>query len=223
MVSKDPPRSADHPSRLNGQGFRIPLRNRSRNNRSPSLSSPSSRKHRLEKKKLIRHSSSSVSSISSSSSSSRSRSRRYKKRHHRLRSVSRHCGHRHSLKRQRIPSSSSDRRSQKPYNERADVKSVSPIRHSLLPSPSRSTVTHEISLTVRPQDDDFQSPSKSNFKKPHITDSQFHSNVDPSDFIRKFPRKETGTEDNSRPKSSIEAEIVINKKKKEIIVTRNYI
>ena len=35
-------------------------------------------------------------------------------------------------------------------------------------------------------------------------------------YIRKFPRKETGTEDNSLPKSSIEAEIVIK-------ITRNYI
>ena len=73
-----------------------------------------------------------------------------------MRSVSQHCGHRHSQKRRRLPSSSSsDRRSKKSYNERAGVKSVSPIRHSLLPSPSRSTFTHEISLTVRPQDDDF--------------------------------------------------------------------
>ena len=130
IVSRDRSKSTDRPSRLDGQGFRIPLRNSSPNNRSPSLSSPSRRKHRSEKKKRIRHTSSSVSSISSSSSSSRSRSRRYK-RHHRLRSVSQHCGHRHSRKRQRLPSSSSDRRSKKSYNERAGVKSVSPIRHSL--------------------------------------------------------------------------------------------
>ena len=131
VVSRDRSKSTDRPSRLDGQGFRIPLRNSSPINRSPSLSSPSRRKHRLEKKKRIRHSSSSVSSISSSSSSSRYRSRRYKKGHHRLRSVSQHCGHRHSRKRRRLPSSSSDRRSKKSYNEKAGVKSVSPIRHSL--------------------------------------------------------------------------------------------
>ena len=132
VVSRDRSKLTDRPSRLDGQGFRIPLRNSSPINRSPSLSSPSRRKHRSEKKKRIRHSSSSVSSISSSSSSSRSRSRRYKKRHHRLRSVSQHCGHRHSRKRRRLPSSSSsDRRSKKSYNERAGVKSVSPIIHSL--------------------------------------------------------------------------------------------
>ena len=131
VVSRDRSKSTDHPSRLDGQGFRIHLRNSSPINWSPSLSSPSRRKHRSEKKKRIRHSSSSVSSISSSSSS-RSRSRRYKKRHHRLRSFSQHCGHRHSRKRRRLPSSSSsDRRSKKSYNERAGVKSVFPIRHSL--------------------------------------------------------------------------------------------
>ena len=133
VVSRDRSKSTDRPSRLDGQGFRIPLRNSSPNNRSPSLSSPSRRKRRSEKKKKrIRHSSSSVSSISSSSSSSRPRSRRYKKRHHRMRSVSQHCGHRHSRQRRRLPSfSSSDRRSKKSYNGRAGVKSVSPIRHSL--------------------------------------------------------------------------------------------
>ena len=135
VVSRDHSKSTDCRSRLDGQGFRIPLKNSSLNNQSPSLSSPSRRKRRSEKKKkkkTIRHSSSSVSSICSSSSSSRSRSRRYKKRHHRLRSVSQHCGHRHSHKRRRLPSSSSsDRRSKKSYNERAGVKSVSPIRHSL--------------------------------------------------------------------------------------------
>ena len=132
VVSRDRSKSTDRPSSLDGQGFRIPLRNSSPNNRSPSLSSPSRRKRRSKKKKKrIRHSSSSVSSISSSSSS-RPRSRRYKKRHHRMRSVSQHCGHRHGRKRRRLPSfSSSDRRSKKSYNERAGVKSVSPIRHSL--------------------------------------------------------------------------------------------
>ena len=189
VVSRDRSKSTDHPSRLDGQGFRIPLRNSSPNNRSPSFSSPSRRsrrKHRSEKKKKrIRHSSSSGSSISSCSSSSRSRSRRHKKRHHRSRSVSRHHRHRHGRKRRRSPSSSSsERRSKKSYNERADEKSVSPVRQSLSPSPSRFTVAHEISLTVGSHDDDFQFPSKSNFKKPapHITDSQFYSNVDPSDF-----------------------------------------
>ena len=72
VVSRDRSKSTDCPSRLDGQGFRIPLRNSSPNNRSPSFSSPS-REHRSEKKKCIRHSSSSVSSISSSLSSSRSR------------------------------------------------------------------------------------------------------------------------------------------------------
>ena len=172
VVSRDRSKSTDHPSRLDGQGFRIPLRNSSPNNRSPSFSSPSRRsrrKHRSEKKKKrIRHSSSLGSSISSSSSSSRSRSRRHKKRHHRSRFVSRHHRHRHGRKRRRSPSSSSsERRSKKSYNERADAKSVSPVRQSLSPSPSRFTVAHEISLTIGPHDDDFQSPSKSNFKKPH--------------------------------------------------------
>ena len=129
VVSRDRSKSTDRPSRLDGQGFRIPLRNSSPNNRSPSLSSPSRRKRRLEKKK---NAPGILSSISSSFSSFRSRSRRYKKKHHRLRSVSQHCGHRHSCKRRRLTtSSSSDRRSKKSYNERAGVKSVSPIRHSL--------------------------------------------------------------------------------------------
>ena len=172
VVSRDRSKLTDHPSRLDGHGFRIPLRNSSPNNRSPSFSSPSRRsrrKHRSEKKKKrIRHSSSSGSSISSSSSSSRSRSRRHKKRHHRSRSVSRHHQHRHGRKRWRSPSSSSfGRRSKKSYNERADAKSVSPVRQSLSPSPSRFTVAHEISLTVGPHCDDFHSPSKSNFKKQH--------------------------------------------------------
>ena len=91
---RDHSRSADRPGRLDGQGFIIPLRNSSPNNRYPSFSSPSRRsrrKHRLEKKKkCIRHSYSSDSSISSCSSSSRSRPRRYNKRHHRSRSFSWH-------------------------------------------------------------------------------------------------------------------------------------
>ena len=103
LVSRDHSKSTDRPSRLDGQGFRIPLRNSSPNNRSPSFSSPSRRsrrKHRSEKKKKrIRHSSSSGSSISSSSSSSRSRSRRHKKRHHISRSVSQHHRQRHGRKR----------------------------------------------------------------------------------------------------------------------------
>ena len=52
VVSRDRSKSTDHPSRLDGQGFRIPLRNSSPNNRPPSLSSPSWRKHRSEKKKM---------------------------------------------------------------------------------------------------------------------------------------------------------------------------
>ena len=55
VVSRDRSKSTDHPSRLDGQGFRIPLRNSSPNNRSPSFSSPSRRsrrKHRSEKKKI---------------------------------------------------------------------------------------------------------------------------------------------------------------------------
>ena len=239
LVSRDRSKSTDRPSRLDGQGFRIPLRNSSPNNRSPSFSSPSRRsrrKHRSEKKKKrIRHSSSSDSSISSSSSSSRSRSRRHKKRHHRSRSVSRHHRHRHGRKRRRSPSSSSERRSKKSFNVRADAKSVSPVRQSLSPSPSRSTVAHEISLTVGPHDDDFQSPSKSKSQETtNIADSQFLSNVEPPEFQdeeekfsfaqvideifnilpeEKFPRKEAGTDDNPRPKSSIESEMVKEKRK----------
>ena len=104
------------------------------------------------------------------------------------------------------------------------------------PSPSRSTVAHEISLTVGPHDDDFQSPSKSKSQETttNIADSHFHSNVEPPEFQdeeekfsfaqvideifnilpeEKFPRKETGTEDNPRPKSSIESEMVKEKRK----------
>ena len=51
VVSRDRSKSTDRPSRLDGQGFRIPLRNSSPINQSPSLSSPSRRKHRSEKKK----------------------------------------------------------------------------------------------------------------------------------------------------------------------------
>ena len=51
VVSRDRSKSTDCPSRLDGQGFRIPLRNSSPNNRSPSLSSPSRRKRRSGKKK----------------------------------------------------------------------------------------------------------------------------------------------------------------------------
>ena len=102
---------------------------------------------------------------------------------------------------------------------RADAKSVSPVRQSLSHSPSRSTVAHEISLTVGPHDDDFQFPSKSKSQETttNIADSQFHSNVEPPEFQdeeekfsfaqvideifnilpeEKFPRKETGSEDN---------------------------
>ena len=51
VVSRDHSKSTNRPSWLDGQGFRIPLRNSSPNNRSPSLSSPSRRKRRSEKKK----------------------------------------------------------------------------------------------------------------------------------------------------------------------------
>ena len=87
-----------------------------------------------------------------------------------------------------------------------------------------------------PHDDDFQSPSKSKSQETttNIADSQFHSNVEPPEFQdkeekfsfaqvideifnilpeEKFPRKETGTEDNPRPKSSIESEMVKEKRK----------
>ena len=49
VVSRDRSKSTDPPSRLDGQGFRKPLRESSPNNRSPSLSSPSRRKCRSEK------------------------------------------------------------------------------------------------------------------------------------------------------------------------------
>ena len=48
IVSRDRSKSTDRPSRLDGQGFRIPLRNSSPNNRSPSFSSPSRRSRRKQ-------------------------------------------------------------------------------------------------------------------------------------------------------------------------------
>ena len=91
-------------------------------------------------------------------------------------------------------------------------------------------------MTVGPHDDDFQSPSKSKSQETttNIADSQFLSNVEPPEFQdeekkfsftqvideifnilpeEKFPRKEAGTEDNPRPKSSIESEMVKEKRK----------
>ena len=87
-----------------------------------------------------------------------------------------------------------------------------------------------------PHDDDFQSLSKSKSQETttNIADSQFHSNVEPPEFQdeeekfsfaqvideifnilpeEKVPRKETGTEDNPRSKSSIESEMVKEKRK----------
>ena len=93
-----------------------------------------------------------------------------------------------------------------------------------------------IYLTVGPHDDDSQSPSKSKSQETitNIADSQFLSNVEPQEFQdeeekfsfaqvideifnilpeEKFPRKETGTEDNPQTKSSIESEMVKEKRK----------
>ena len=55
IVSRDRSKSTDRPSRLDGQGFRIPLRNSSPNNRSPSFSSPSRRSRRKHRSGILLH------------------------------------------------------------------------------------------------------------------------------------------------------------------------
>ena len=216
---------------------------RMRRNRSRSLSHQEKRNR--SKKKKHRHRSSSDSS-SSSSSEDRSRKHKRKQKHRRSRSKSRRYDRRpKGYRRHRSSSSYSSfsseervfKRPRTDYQRHEHPNDVirfsSPIRVQSdnqqrssycareINSPAKSNTEHDISINVRPQDNDFENSSehRDSVQDPSGDDFEPTEDEERASFYQlieevfkflpadRFPRKSEVVESNQRPRSSIELDV----------------
>ena len=216
---------------------------RMRRNRSRSLSHQEKRNR--SKKKKHRHRSSSDSS-SSSSSEDRSRKHKRKQKHRRSRSKSRRYDRRpKGYRRHRSSSSYSSFSSEERVFKRPRtdyqrhehpndvIRSSSPIRVQSdnqqrssycareIKSPAKSNTEHDISINVRPQDNDFENSSeyRDSVQDPGGDVFEPTENEERASFYQlieevfkflpadRFPRKSEVVESNPRPRSSIELDV----------------
>ena len=214
-----------------------------RRNRSRSLSHQEKRNR--SKKKKHRHRSSSDSS-SSSSSEDRSRKHKRKQKHRRSRSKSRRYDRRpKGYRRHRSSSSYSSFSSEERVFKRPRtdyqrhehpndvIRSSSPVRVQSdnqqrssycareINSPAKSNTEHDISINVRPQDNDFENSSEYRdlVQDPGGDDFEPTEDEERASFYQlieevfkflpadRFPRKSEVVESNPRPRSSIELDV----------------
>ena len=214
-----------------------------RRNRSRSLSHQEKRNR--SKKKKHRHRSSSDSS-SSSSSEDRSRKHKRKQKHRQSRSKSRRYDRRpKGYRRHRSSSSYSSfsseeivfKRPRTDYQRHEHpndvIRSSSPIRVQSdnqqrssycareINSPAKSNTEHDISINVRPQDNDFENSSehRDSVQDPGGDDFEPSEDEERASFYQlieevfkflpadRFPRKSEVVESNPRPRSSIELDV----------------
>ena len=220
-----------------------------RRNRSRSLSHQEKRNR--SKKKKHRHRSSSDSS-SSSSSEDRSRKHKRKQKHRRSRSKSRQYDRRPKVyRRHRSFSSYSSFSSEERVFKRPRtdyqrhehpndvIRSSSPIRVQSdnqqrssycareINSPAMSNTEHDISINVRPQDNDFENLSehRDSVQDPGGDDFEPTEDEERASFYQlieevfkflpadRFPRKSEVVESNQRPRSSIELDVTKTQRK----------